>query len=80
MLNAAAALVAIDGAGPGPVTDQLAAALPRAAESLDSGAAGRALESWITTSRAAATATDPNAGQSESEIPRENAASRSCWE
>jgi anthranilate phosphoribosyltransferase len=54
LLNAAAALVAVDGAGPGPVTDQLAAALPRAADSLDSGAAGQALESWVTTSRAVA--------------------------
>jgi anthranilate phosphoribosyltransferase len=54
LLNAAAALVAVDGPSPGPVADQLAAAMPRAAESLDSGAAGRALEDWISASQSAA--------------------------
>lgn len=53
-LNAAAALVALDGPTGEPVTDQLRAALPRAAESLSTGAAGEALESWIATSQAAA--------------------------
>jgi anthranilate phosphoribosyltransferase len=53
LLNAAAALVAIEGPTTAPVGDQLAAALPRATESLDSGKAGEALESWITASRAA---------------------------
>jgi anthranilate phosphoribosyltransferase len=56
LLNAAAAIVAADGAGPGPVTAQLAAALPRAAEALDSGAAGVALDSWVAASRSAASA------------------------
>jgi anthranilate phosphoribosyltransferase len=56
LLNAAAGLVAIDGPTGAPVTEQLAAALPRAAESLDSGAAGRALEDWIAASQAAASA------------------------
>jgi anthranilate phosphoribosyltransferase len=56
LLNAAAAIVAADGAGPGPVTAQLAAALPRAAEALDSGAAGTALDSWVAASRSAASA------------------------
>jgi anthranilate phosphoribosyltransferase len=46
LLNAAAGLVAVDGPTSAPVTEQLAAALPRAAESLDSGAAGAALEAW----------------------------------
>jgi anthranilate phosphoribosyltransferase len=54
-LNAAAALVALDGPTSAPVTDQLRAALPIAAEALSSGAAAAALESWITTSQAAAT-------------------------
>jgi anthranilate phosphoribosyltransferase len=54
LLNAAAALVAYDGPGDGPIADQLAAALPRAAESIDSGAAGAALDDWVRASRAAA--------------------------
>jgi anthranilate phosphoribosyltransferase len=53
VLNAAAALVAVDGPTSAPVSAQLAAALPRAAESLDSGAAAAALESWINASKAA---------------------------
>jgi anthranilate phosphoribosyltransferase len=53
VLNAAAALVAVDGPTSAPVSAQLAAALPRAAESLDSGAAAAALESWINASTAA---------------------------
>jgi anthranilate phosphoribosyltransferase len=52
VLNAAAALVAVDGPTSAPVSAQLAAALPRAAESLDSGAAAAALESWINASKA----------------------------
>jgi anthranilate phosphoribosyltransferase len=51
LLNAAAALVALDGPTSAPVTKQLAAALPRAVDSLDSGAAGSALEGWIAASR-----------------------------
>ena len=50
LLNAAAALVALDGPTAEPVTHQLAKALPRAAESIDSGAAGAALESWVAAS------------------------------
>jgi anthranilate phosphoribosyltransferase len=57
LLNAAAAIVAFDGPGAGPVTAQLAAALPRAAEALDSGAASKALASWVEASRSAASAT-----------------------
>jgi anthranilate phosphoribosyltransferase len=53
LLNAAAALVAVDGPSSAPVTEQLAAALPRAAESLDTGAAATALEDWIAASKAA---------------------------
>jgi anthranilate phosphoribosyltransferase len=51
LLNAAAALVALDGPAGSPVTQQLAGAIPRAAESLDSGAAGSALTDWIAASR-----------------------------
>jgi anthranilate phosphoribosyltransferase len=56
LINAAAALVAVDGPTAAPVTEQLAAGLPRAAESLDSGAAAAALESWIAASKAAGAA------------------------
>jgi anthranilate phosphoribosyltransferase len=52
LLNAAAALVAVDGPTSAPVTDQLATALPRAAESLDTGAAAAALSDWVTASQA----------------------------
>jgi anthranilate phosphoribosyltransferase len=51
VLNAAAALVALDGPTEAPVTDQLAAASARAAEALDSGAAERALAEWVETSQ-----------------------------
>jgi anthranilate phosphoribosyltransferase len=54
LLNAAAALVALDGPTDAPVTEQLAAALPRAADSVDSGAAATALEDWVKASRSAA--------------------------
>ncbi|HVT20241.1 MAG TPA: anthranilate phosphoribosyltransferase [Mycobacteriales bacterium] len=54
LLNAAAGLVAHDGPSRAPVADQIAAAMPRAAESLDSGAAAQALEAWITASKTAA--------------------------
>jgi anthranilate phosphoribosyltransferase len=54
LLNAAAGLVAYDGPTDAPVADQIAAALPRASEALDSGAAGKALDTWIAASRAAA--------------------------
>jgi anthranilate phosphoribosyltransferase len=49
LLNAAAALVAV-AASDEPLTGQLHAAIGRAAESVDSGAAAKALESWVETS------------------------------
>ncbi|CAM5740516.1 Anthranilate phosphoribosyltransferase [Streptomyces badius] len=51
LLNSAAALVALD-AGPGTLTEQLAAKIAVAAESIDSGAAKRALERWVAASNA----------------------------
>jgi len=54
LLNAAAALVAVDGIGPGRIAEQLATALPRAADAVDSGAAAAALEQWGETSQAIA--------------------------
>jgi anthranilate phosphoribosyltransferase len=54
LLNAAAALVAFDGPSAAPVGEQVAAALPRARESLDSGAAAAALDAWIAASKSAA--------------------------
>ena len=54
LLNAAAALVAYDGVGPGPVTAQVAAMLPKAAQSVDSGAAAAVLDRWVAVSRALA--------------------------
>ncbi|HWC34280.1 MAG TPA: anthranilate phosphoribosyltransferase [Mycobacteriales bacterium] len=55
LLNAAAGLVAYDGPSDAPVADQVAAAIPRATESLDSGAAAAALAAWVSASKAAAT-------------------------
>jgi anthranilate phosphoribosyltransferase len=54
LLNAAAAIVAYDGVGDGPVTAQVAAALPRAAQAVDSGAAAAVLDRWISVSRSLA--------------------------
>jgi anthranilate phosphoribosyltransferase len=51
LLNAAAALVALDGVTDAPVDDQLGPALVRAAESVDSGMAQTALDRWIEVSR-----------------------------
>ncbi|HET6815630.1 MAG TPA: anthranilate phosphoribosyltransferase [Mycobacteriales bacterium] len=51
LLNAAAALLALDGISDAPVAGQLRPALDRAAESIDSGAAQRALDRWIEVSR-----------------------------
>ena len=51
LLNAAAALVALDGVTGAPVTEQLRPALARAAASVDSGAAQQALDGWIEVSR-----------------------------
>ena len=55
LLNAAAALVAYDGPTGAPITEQLAAAMPRAAEAVDTGAAQAALDQWVAASQAAAT-------------------------
>ncbi|SFC72116.1 anthranilate phosphoribosyltransferase [Streptomyces aidingensis] len=52
LLNAAAALVALD-PGDAPLADQLAAGMARAAESIDSGAARTTLANWITATHAA---------------------------
>lgn len=51
LLNSAAALVALD-PGPGSLTEQIAAGMARAAESVDSGAAKRTLERWAAASNA----------------------------
>jgi len=52
LLNAAAALAAFDGVTV-PIEQALAAGLPRAAESVDSGAAAAALDRWVAASTAA---------------------------
>ncbi|MFB8090407.1 anthranilate phosphoribosyltransferase [Streptomyces sp. NPDC055992] len=51
LLNSAAALVALD-PGEGTLTEQIRAGMAKAAESIDSGAAGRALERWVVASNA----------------------------
>ncbi|WP_444970757.1 anthranilate phosphoribosyltransferase [Streptomyces sp. SAI-25] len=51
LLNAAAALVALD-PGTGPLTELIAAQIQVAAEAIDSGAAKRALERWVAASNA----------------------------
>lgn len=51
VLNAAAALVALDSSAEGALEDRLEAALARANESIDSGAAAAALERWIAATR-----------------------------
>ena len=51
LLNAAAALAAYNGLTSAPVGEQLAAVLPRAAESVDSGAAAVVLDKWVATSQ-----------------------------
>jgi anthranilate phosphoribosyltransferase len=53
LLNAAAALVAVD-ATDGPLRGQLAAGLVRAAEAVDSGAAAAVLERWVAATQSAA--------------------------
>jgi anthranilate phosphoribosyltransferase len=55
LLNAAAALVALDGPTGAPIGDQLAAALEPAAQALDSGAAAESLERWVRVSKACGT-------------------------
>jgi anthranilate phosphoribosyltransferase len=47
VLNAAAALVALEPEAEGPLQDRMAAALERAGRSIDSGAAAAALDRWI---------------------------------
>jgi anthranilate phosphoribosyltransferase len=47
LLNAAAGLVAFDVDAEGPLADRMAAALKRAEESIDSGAAAAVLEKWV---------------------------------
>ncbi|MFH8406108.1 anthranilate phosphoribosyltransferase [Streptomyces sp. NPDC018019] len=51
LLNSAAALVALEPSG-APLTEQIAAGIAKAAESIDSGAARRALERWVAASNA----------------------------
>ena len=51
LLNAAAALVALDGVTEAPVVEQLMPALERAAASIDNGEAQTALDRWIEVSR-----------------------------
>ncbi|MEU9100889.1 anthranilate phosphoribosyltransferase [Streptomyces sp. NPDC048361] len=51
LLNSAAALVALE-PGEGPLAGQLAAAMVRAAEAIDSGAAQRSLDRWVAASNA----------------------------
>ncbi|MFH9422771.1 anthranilate phosphoribosyltransferase [Streptomyces sp. NPDC017529] len=51
LLNSAAALVALEPTD-APLTDQIAAGIAEAAESVDSGAARRALERWVAASNA----------------------------
>jgi len=51
LLNAAAALAAYDGVTAAPVGEQVGALLPRAAESIDSGAASALLDRWVATSQ-----------------------------
>ena len=51
LLNAAAALAAVEGVSGAPVIEQLRAAMPRAADAVDSGAAAQVLEQWVATSQ-----------------------------
>lgn len=51
LLNAAAGLVAFDVDAEGPLTDRMAAALKRAEQSIDSGAAAAVLEKWVALTR-----------------------------
>jgi anthranilate phosphoribosyltransferase len=51
LLNTAAALVAFE-PGTGPLTEQIAAGVRRAAESIDSGSAAKTLELWVAATNA----------------------------
>ncbi len=53
LLAAAASLVAASGPTEAPVTEQIAEALPRAAQAIDSGAAAAVLARWVDASQAA---------------------------
>jgi anthranilate phosphoribosyltransferase len=53
LLNAAAALVAVDPTDE-PLEGQIGAGLARAAEAVDSGAAAALLDTWVRTSQALA--------------------------
>jgi anthranilate phosphoribosyltransferase len=53
LLNAAAALLVLDGAGPAPLAAQLAPYVERVATAIDAGAATGALERWVDVSRRA---------------------------
>jgi anthranilate phosphoribosyltransferase len=53
LLNAAAGLVAFDLDAVGPLADRMAAALKRAEESIESGAAAAVLDRWVALSQAA---------------------------
>jgi anthranilate phosphoribosyltransferase len=55
LLNAAAALTAVEGPRADTLLDQLAAGLARAARAVDTGAAAAALQAWAAASRAADT-------------------------
>ncbi|WP_407564407.1 anthranilate phosphoribosyltransferase [Streptomyces sp. 184] len=50
LLNAAAALTALDPGADGPLPERIAAGIVRAAESIDSGSALRVLERWVAAS------------------------------
>ena len=52
LLNAAAGLVAFDLDAVGPLADRMAAALKRAEESIESGAAAAVLDRWVALSQA----------------------------
>lgn len=51
LLNTAAGLVALDASAEGPLVERLLHAMDRARESIDSGAAERALQRWVEVSR-----------------------------
>ena len=51
LLNAAAGLVAFDLDAVGPFSERMAAALKRAEESIESGAAAAVLDRWVALSR-----------------------------
>ena len=88
LLNAAAGLVAFDLDAAGPFSERMAAALNRAEESIESGAAAAVLDRWVAPRAAEQSRAGPVAGRSSGpgraarycSKPRAKAASRSCWE